>query len=472
MSADRPICLLLGALGGQGGGLLAEWLSEAARIAGYPAQATSIPGVAQRTGATTYYFELYPQQIPPDDVVFSLFPSSGDVDLLATLEPTEAGRAIEAGRVTRNTRVISATRRVYSTAEKSAAGDGRIDPLPLLAALRQIASELHLIDPDASALPLNARLLGAIAASDTLPLEQGHYRQAIEQSGVAVERNLAGFDDGLTRASAEPQPIDLLRYQPSPTGFDSDLALFPEALRPLLGHALARLVDYQDRAYAQHYLDRLKPLANAEPALLQESAQQLARWMSFEDILRVAQLKSRPDRLARIRRELGANDDQPVQVRDYFEPRMAELMALLPGDAIALRSPAPTGTTQHATNSGLALRWPSSSPLGFGLLRLLAGLRRFRRHGRGYRHEQAAIDRWLNAVTYTQGRDSELALLVARLAIWARGYGAVRESGLAQLDRLLGDWQQRFADDPVALTAELSDSLNSAQNDPDGAHCG
>jgi indolepyruvate ferredoxin oxidoreductase, beta subunit len=50
-------------LGGEGGGVLSQWLVEAARIAGYPAQSTSIPGVAQRTGATTYYVEVFPQPL-------------------------------------------------------------------------------------------------------------------------------------------------------------------------------------------------------------------------------------------------------------------------------------------------------------------------------------------------------------------------------------------------------------------------
>ena len=53
MNTHRPISLLLCALGGEGGGVLSQWLVEAACIAGYPAQSTSIPGVAQRTGATT-----------------------------------------------------------------------------------------------------------------------------------------------------------------------------------------------------------------------------------------------------------------------------------------------------------------------------------------------------------------------------------------------------------------------------------
>jgi hypothetical protein len=56
----QPVSILLCALGGEGGGVLANWLIDVARLADYPAQATSIPGVAQRTGATTYYLEIYP----------------------------------------------------------------------------------------------------------------------------------------------------------------------------------------------------------------------------------------------------------------------------------------------------------------------------------------------------------------------------------------------------------------------------
>jgi len=52
MASRRPVSILIAALGGQGGGVLTEWIVGAAAHAGYPAQATSIPGVAQRTGAT------------------------------------------------------------------------------------------------------------------------------------------------------------------------------------------------------------------------------------------------------------------------------------------------------------------------------------------------------------------------------------------------------------------------------------
>ena len=57
----RPITIAIVALGGEGGGVLADWIVDLAEHGGYLAQATSVPGVAQRTGATIYYVELFPK---------------------------------------------------------------------------------------------------------------------------------------------------------------------------------------------------------------------------------------------------------------------------------------------------------------------------------------------------------------------------------------------------------------------------
>ena len=57
---QRPFTILISALGGEGGGVLAGWIVDAATAQGYPVQNTSIPGLAQRTGATTYYIEIFP----------------------------------------------------------------------------------------------------------------------------------------------------------------------------------------------------------------------------------------------------------------------------------------------------------------------------------------------------------------------------------------------------------------------------
>ena len=55
----QRISIAILAIGGQGGGVLADWLVDLAEHAGWLIQTTSVPGVAQRTGATIYYAELF-----------------------------------------------------------------------------------------------------------------------------------------------------------------------------------------------------------------------------------------------------------------------------------------------------------------------------------------------------------------------------------------------------------------------------
>ncbi len=472
MTPDRPLTLLIGALGGQGGGLLADWLVEAARTAGYPAQGTSIPGVAQRTGATTYYFELFPQREPAGEPVFSLFPSAGDVDLVAALEPTEAGRALERGLVTDRTIVISSAKRIFSTAEKVIAGDGTIAPLPILQALHAAAQRLIRLDAADTEAAVNAVMLGAIAGSDVLPLEPDHYRNAIQQRGVAVQANLRGFESGfaLARSGHQEAPTESeMRFHSAPETFRSAVAALPAPLQPMVGHGLARLVDYQDAAYAARYLERLQPIIalDAEHGdgafrLAVDVARRLAAWMSYEDVIRVAQLKTRTGRLARIGTEVGTRPGEPLRVVEYLKPGSAEMRAVLP-PALArfIREPTPGQT------AGRPLRLPTTSPWGWLALRLLAALRPWRPRSIGYAREQALIGQWLGAVATAAPRDYGLACQTAELALWARGYGAVRERGLEWLTTLFAGWEQRLASEPDALRNAVAAALKSARDDPD-----
>ena len=48
-SESRPLSIAIAALGGQGGGVLSDWLVAVAELHGWIVQATSVPGVAQRT---------------------------------------------------------------------------------------------------------------------------------------------------------------------------------------------------------------------------------------------------------------------------------------------------------------------------------------------------------------------------------------------------------------------------------------
>ena len=95
----RPLTILIAALGGEGGGVLTDWIVAAAASQNFPVQSTSIPGVAQRTGATTYHIELVPAAQDMSELrkpVLALAPGVGDVDLVVASELMEAGRAIAA----------------------------------------------------------------------------------------------------------------------------------------------------------------------------------------------------------------------------------------------------------------------------------------------------------------------------------------------------------------------------------------
>ena len=124
-SAARPVCILIAALGGEGGGVLKDWVVHTAHAAGYPVQATSIPGVAQRTGATTYYVEIFPvthEALGGRKPVLCLSPTAGQVDFFIGSELMEAARQMQAGLVTGRTTFVASTHRVYTTAEKMAMG--------------------------------------------------------------------------------------------------------------------------------------------------------------------------------------------------------------------------------------------------------------------------------------------------------------------------------------------------------------
>ena len=52
VTAARSINIAILAMGGEGGGVLADWIVDLAENSGYLAQTTSVPGMAQRTGST------------------------------------------------------------------------------------------------------------------------------------------------------------------------------------------------------------------------------------------------------------------------------------------------------------------------------------------------------------------------------------------------------------------------------------
>jgi indolepyruvate ferredoxin oxidoreductase beta subunit len=464
MASRRPVSILIAALGGQGGGVLTEWIVGAAAHAGYPAQATSIPGVAQRTGATTYYVEVFPERVEPGAVepVFSLYPTPGDVDVIIASELLEAGRTIEMdyaspGRTT----VVASTHRLFSIAEKSAPGDGVFPREALEAAARRLARRF--IGFDALALArqhqseVNALLLGALAASGAVPMTAADFEVAIREGGVAVERNVRGLKAGVELVAAGPpaeaagsperswaeirseRTAALGRRGPAFAALAARVEQeFPAALHPVLGEAIARLIDYQDRRYAELFLDRVRRVRALDPGfrLTRAFARRLAVWMSYEDAIRVADLKTRRGRFDRIRRENAAPEGSVLVVTDYLKPDLDELYGILPA---AIGGPIARWAER---------RWPEGRPtigqhvrtttvLGFLRVWLLARLRGLRPSSLRRQRELALMGRWEEAVLAAAPLDEALACEVAELGNIVKGYGEVRRRLSGALERFL-----------------------------------
>ncbi len=448
----RPITILIAALGGEGGGVLADWLVEAATHAGYPVQKTSIPGVSQRTGATTYYVEIYPEHLDAAarQPVLALVPSPGGIDLLAASELVEAGRAMQNAFVTpERTTLVASTHRVYATSEKMVAGDGRYHSDKILAAAGQVAKQAVLFDmarlaKEAGSV-INAVLFGAMAGSGALPLLRTACEAAIRGAGKGAEASLRGFALGYAQAAGmSPLPSgERVTLTPALSlggrGGTSERIRreFPPPLHATLELAVARLEDYQDAAYAALYLDRVRQVlavdreSGGEAAgwrLTRETARLLALWMGYEDVIRVADLKTRAGRFARVRAEVGARDGQPVVIVDYLKPGVAEIADLLPASLAArLRRWDKTRARPFA----FGLRLKTSSLVGFVVLRLLAALRPLRRRSARYAEEQALIERWLGAVKRLgfAALDQALAMEIVQCARLIRGYGDTLRRG-------------------------------------------
>ncbi|OGA41146.1 MAG: hypothetical protein A3G28_04625 [Betaproteobacteria bacterium RIFCSPLOWO2_12_FULL_68_19] len=434
---ERPITILIAALGGEGGGVMADWLMEAATAAGYPAQATSIPGVAQRTGATTYYLEIFPalrSALEGKEPVLSLTPSPGNVDVMVASELVEAGRAMQNGFVSpERTTLIASTHRIYATVEKMQMADGRFESNRVIEAAGQLARHAVLFDmrklAQESGTVINAVLFGAMAGSGVLPLAREACEQAIRHGGRGAEASLRGFAAGFDIAAGT-------RKAPAPAAPPARATELQEILR--LGKQ--RLEDYQGAPYAALYEQRLKPFLAGDAQLAAEVARLLAVWMSFEDIIRVADLKTRSSRFQRIRKEVGANSGEPVVVIDYLKPGIEELASILPYFlGRRLVSWAERRGKLDAYNVGMHVK--TSGVLGYLMVRSLAWLRPLRPLSYRYREEQQLIERWLGHVAEAARRDTGLALEIAACANLVKGYGETHRRGkgnfLAIMDALV-----------------------------------
>lgn len=459
LSERGRINIAILALGGQGGGVLTQWVARLGGQKGYRSQATSIPGVAQRTGATIYYVELIPWQSSDPEPILALMPAKGDVDVVLAFELMEAGRAMIRGFVSPDrTTLIASTHRVYALAEKSVRGNGIANSDTVFSAAERRAKRCIAFDMSAVAektgCAISAVVFGALAGSGVLPFVAADYIEAIRTDGKSVDANLAGFHAGFAGSrnpgrgqSRKSAPV------PAPTT-DSGRALearivneLPSSSYNMAVEGVRRLVDYQDYAYAHLYLDRLAQLrvADSERAswkLTDEAARYLALWMAYDDTIRVADLKVRDTRFQRVRKEVGARNGQLISVTEFMHPRFRELCDTLPRVAgeWLLHSPLAARLLQRFFAKGRFIE--TTSLFGFLTLSFLASLRRWRRSTLRYADQQLLITSWLELARAAAATDVEAAVEIIRCQRLIKGYGETYDNGLATFNRVVAAYRE------------------------------
>ena len=322
------------------------------------------------------------------------------------------------------------------------------------------------------------------------------FEAAIRRGGVGVEASLEAFKAGfeaaqggaaaagihtITAANLPPPTLDgrdmeapaaaVREPAPSlPAPLAGRLQEFPDAVRAIVRLGFERLADYQDAAYAGLYIERLRPFlalerrAGADGRLVEEVARQLALAMAYEDTIRVAELKIRPSRFARVREEVKLGDNQLLHIAEFFHPRVEEIADTLPErwGRWLLATPWARGAVARLTRKGRIVR--TSSIGGFLMLYGVASLKPLRPRSLRNRTEQRALEDWLDAVRAAAECDYLLGVEVAACRGLVKGYGETIERGRERFAAIMTILPE-IADRPDAAAIVLA--LRQAANADD-----
>lgn len=493
VSVDEVIKLAILAVGGQGGGVLTNWIVDLAESQGWRAQSTAVAGVAQRTGATIYYIEMARDTGRPP--VFALAPAPGDVDILIAAEWMEAGRAVMRGFVTPDrTTLIASTHRALAVSEKIVPGDGRADDAVVAEALAAAAERVIAFDMQSPAVQagsvISATLFGALAQSGALPFSQDAFEDVVRSSGRGVEASLTAFRSGVDG----PGNDEISTYQANveTTGIRNKAwsALIaragqvPSPVAEMARAGLAKVVDFQDPDYGVEYLDRLQPFVDVdgdpEHCLAVAAAKYIANAMAYDDVIRVADLKTRASRFGRIADEMEAND-RIWHLTEFMHPRAEEICSTMPVRLAGWVQARPGLVRLIDRLFGRGRRVRTDTIWGFVQLYLVAGMRRWRRSTLRHQTEMAHLQNWLDLAAKAAQSDQRVATEILRTRRLIKGYSDTHARGNSKFDRVLGaltmlegredaaDWLRRLREaalqdaDGVALDGALKTIASFAE---------
>jgi len=223
-------------------------------------------------------------------------------------------------------------------------------------------------------------------------------------------------------------------------------AELPQVVQTMALAGCHNVADFQDVDYVTEYLERLESVVQDDVVhggadqgyrLSVAAAKYIANAMVYDDVIRVADLKTRAVRFSRIRTDIGVSDDEVLYLTEYFHPRAQEVCAMFPArwGRLVESSPRLFRWLDRRVNRGRRIR--TDNVLGFMQLYMIAGLRRWRRRLLRHAVEQQHMQTWLNSVLTTVSADYDLAVEMIRCHRLVKGYSDTHSRTLSQFDRVM-----------------------------------
>ena len=236
-----------------------------------------------------------------------------------------------------------------------------------------------------------------------------------------------------------------------------------DAVKPIVTEAVQQLTDYQSAGYAQLYLDRLKRFVgrrNVSDALLGDIARLMATRMSYDDPIRMAQLK-----LAEV--AIRHNRPQDTFAEDVRRLRLDEMVASLPGKvADPVLAVLEWAGWLHMP---VIRRFSTESRWSVRRLRIEASLRRWRLHSVRYAKERVWVERWLHMIDRGLVKQPQAVAAVVETATMVQGHGHVYRQGMADWHLIIDGLAKPTFDGALKLkdlAGAIAEARAAAMPDP------
>jgi hypothetical protein len=237
-------------------------------------------------------------------------------------------------------------------------------------------------------------------------------------------------------------------------------AALPESVVPTASDAIHLLIEYQGTAYAKLYVERLQRFVGrrgVDEAMLLEIARLMAMRMSYEDAIRIAQLKLL---------ELEAYPDTP-RADDVRKLRLDEMVEALP--TVVAEPVLDLLNWIGWVHKRVSIRFSTANRFSIRRLKIEASLRRWRRYSIRYSKERNWVERWLHMIDRALTRQLGAAREIVQTATMVQGYGDTYRYGLADWHAIIDGLAKPVFDRALSLpdlAGAIAEARAAATPDP------